>query len=151
MAKSDELCQLVENVLLRMDVTAAVSVVERGVTFAVSVESEDSPLLIGRKGEVLDALQTIVRMLAYRLDLGPEARIMVDVNAYRRQQEENLMSFVNETAQRVKTSGTAETLRPMTSYERHLVHEVVSDVEGIESVSVGEGAQRRVTIRPKEE
>lgn len=149
MSKSEQLVALVEKMLELLGVTATVKLQERGTTYVVNIETDDSALMIGRKGETLEALQLLVRLMAGKLELGEEARVMLDINAYRREQEENLLTFVNEVAERVKESGMAETLRPMSSYERHLVHEVVSHIDGVASESTGEGRDRRITIRPE--
>lgn len=146
---SQQLVALVEDLLQRLGVVGKVRVQDRQVAYVVSIETDDSALLIGRYGGTLDALQVIIRLLAYNLELG-EARITVDVNAYRRGREEELLNFVNEVAERVKATGVAEVLRPMSSYERHLVHEVVGQVDGLTTESTGEGLERRVTIRPAE-
>lgn len=149
MSKSDQLRELAEKLLGYLGVDGSVKVQERGSTYVVSIETEDSALLIGRKGETLDALQLVIRLMAQSFELGEESRVMLDINAYRRQREEDLLTFVNDVAERVKSTGQAETLRPMTSYERHLVHEVVGQVEGVVSESTGAGPDRRVTIRPE--
>lgn len=148
MSKADELQALAEELLRRLGVTGTVKVQERSQSYVVSIETDDSALMIGRRGETLEALQIIMRLLAHRLDLG-EHRLMLDINAYRRQREEDLLTFVNEVAERVKSTGLAETLRPMNAYERHLVHEVVGQVDGVVSESTGEGTERRITIRPE--
>jgi spoIIIJ-associated protein len=147
MPANERLSELVENLLKQMEVEGTVRVQDRDTTYLVSIDTEDSALMIGRFGETLDALQTIIRLLAYKLELG-DVRITVDVNAYRRGREEELLTFVDEVATRVKETGVAETLRPMSSYERHLVHEVVGQMDGLATESTGEGHDRRVTIRP---
>ena len=148
METSKQLIDLVEKLLSQMGIAGVVTVQERPGTFVVHVETEDSELLIGKTGETLDAFQAIIRLMSHRnLDLG-ETRLLVDVNSYRRQREEDLLTFVNEVANRVKETGTAETLRPMSSYERHLVHEVISQMEGLATESTGLGAERRITVRP---
>lgn len=148
MNAAEQLATMMEGILERLGVVGTVKVQDRGQSYVISVETEDSALLIGRRGETLDALQSILRLLAQKLELG-ETRIMVDVNSYRRTREEDLLNFINEVAERIKTTGMPETLRPMSSYERHLVHEVVGQIEGLTSESTGEGVDRRITIRPE--
>lgn len=148
MTKADELVALIEKLLTYLGVEASVKLQDRGRIYAINIETDDSALLIGRHGETLEALQLIARLVASRLDLGEDVRVMVDVNSYRRSREEDLLNSVNEAADRVLETGQAETLRPMTSYERHLVHEVVGQVADVVSESTGFGPDRRVTIRP---
>ncbi len=145
MPKNEQLTELVTNLLQHMGVKSTVRVQDRETAYFISIDTEDSALLIGRAGETLQALQAIVRLLAYKLELG-DVRIMVDVNAYRREREEELLTYVDAAANRVKDTGTSETLRPMTSYERHLVHEVIGQMDGLATESAGDGLERRVTV-----
>lgn len=147
MTTVQQLTELTEKLLGQLGVVGTVRVQDRETTYLISIDTEDSALLIGRYGETLEALQTIIRLLAYQLELG-EARLTVDVNAYRRGREEELLTFVDAVAERVKASALPETLRPMSSYERRLVHEVVGQMEGVATESSGEGQERRITIRP---
>ncbi len=147
MNASEQLKQLVEEIIKKLGVTATVDVVADEGHFRIKLESEDSALLIGRAGETLDALQLIVRLLAHQLQLG-EARIGLDINGYKSQKEDDFVQFIAGVAARVKESQLPETLRPMTSYERRLVHQTISEVSGLVSESTGEGPERRVTIRP---
>ncbi len=144
---SDELKRLVEAVLAKLGVEATVTIQDRETTYYVGIDSPDSSLLIGRAGETLEALQTVIRLMAYRLELG-EARLVIDVNAYRRNREEELITMVNEVGERVKQNGLPETLRPMSSYERRLVHQIIGEMGGLTTESWGEGTDRRITIRP---
>jgi len=143
-----DLERLTNDLLARLSVEGTVVVREGDATYLVTIETPDSALLIGRAGETLDALQTVIRLLARQLDLG-EARLTVDVNGYRRQKEEELIQFVHEVGQRVKETGRAETLRPMSSYERRLVHQLIGEIGGLVSESTGEGIDRRLTVRPE--
>ena len=143
----EQVKHLVETLLGKLGVEATVTVESHDMNYRVKVESPDSALLIGHGGETLTALQSIVRLLAYQIGLG-EARIMVDINGYRSAKEEDLKQFVRDVAARVKEKGQPETLRPMTSYERRLAHEVASEVDGVVSESSGEGEERRITIKP---
>lgn len=148
MTKRDEIIDLVQTVLRKLGVEGTVTAQEREGGYYISVETPDSALLIGRYGETLEALQFIVRILAQKLLLAGE-RLTLDVNAYRRQREEELLTFVTEVAERVKSTGMSETLRPMSSYERRLVHQVVDGMGGLTSGSTGEGPDRRITIQIK--
>lgn len=143
----EQLKHLVETLLTKLGVESTVVVETQDINYKIQIDSPDSALLIGHGGETLQALQSIIRLLAYQIGLG-EARIMVDINGYRSQKEDDLRQFVRDVAARVRESGVAETLRPMTSYERRLAHEVVGEAEGVVSESTGEGEGRRITIKP---
>jgi len=139
---------LAQELLAKLGVEATVEVRQQGERWVVAIDTVDSALLIGRNGETLTALEAIIRLLAYRQGL-IDTRIGVDINSYRRGREENLMTFVNEVAERVKATGQPETLRPMSAYERRMVHEVVGQIEGLVTESSGEGLERHITIRPQ--
>lgn len=147
MNEAETLQSIAQQLLTKLGVEARVEARQQGEGWVVAIETPDSALLIGRNGETLAALEVILRLLAYRQGL-IDARVGVDINSYRRGREESLMSFVNEVAERVKSTGRAETLRPMSAYERRLVHEVVGQIEGLATESTGEGTDRRITIRP---
>lgn len=148
MSESEKLQQLVDDVLSRLGLKASVEVEYEDGTYTVSIATEDSALLIGRAGETLKALQTIIRLLAYNV-LMNEERIVVDVNDYRKQKEEELRHYIKEIASRVKELKYPETLQAMSSYERRLAHQIVSEMGGLSSESSGEGEERRITIRPE--
>jgi spoIIIJ-associated protein len=147
MTTADQIKQLVETTLAKMAVEGTVVVTEQEMGYRVVIDSPESAQLIGRNGETLDALQTIIRLLSHQLGLA-ELRLTVDINGYRVQKEEDLIRFVKEVAARVVATGQPETLRQMTSYERRLAHQAASEVAGAVSESTGEGADRRITVRP---
>lgn len=147
MSTADQIKQLVETILAKMTVEGTVTVAEQEMGYRVLIDSPESARLIGRNGETLDALQTIIRLLSHQLGLA-ELRLSVDINGYRSQKEEDLVRFVKEVAARVVSTGQSETLRQMSSYERRLAHQAASEVAGVVSESTGEGTDRRITIRP---
>jgi spoIIIJ-associated protein len=80
--------------------------------------------------------------------LDERIRVLVDVGDYRKRQEDRLVERAREIAERVLRSGSEEQLDPMNPYERKLVHDVVAEFDGIESVSEGTDPDRFVVIRP---
>ena len=104
-------------------------------------------LLIGRHGQTLDAIQELARTAVGRR-LDDRIRVLVDVGDYRKRQEERLVEGAREVAERVQRSGTEEQLDPMNAYERKLVHDVVAEFEGLESISEGVDPDRFVVVRP---
>jgi spoIIIJ-associated protein len=73
--------------------------------------------------------------------------VLVDVGDYRKGQEERLIEGAREVAERVRRTGSEEKLDPMNAYERKLVHDVVAEFEGLESVSEGVDPDRFVVVR----
>ncbi|HEV8652432.1 MAG TPA: RNA-binding cell elongation regulator Jag/EloR [Actinomycetes bacterium] len=113
----------------------------------VNVEGPDLELLIGPDGETLIALQELTRLAVLR-QTQRRVRIMVDVDGYRARRQEELTAMSKATAERVIQTGRPERLRPMTPYERKIVHDAVAMVDGANTESVGEEPERSVIIRP---
>ncbi len=112
------------------------------------IEGEDAGLLIGRRGETLQALQFLVRMVVSR-QLGRKAFVMVDVEDYRQRRADMLRRLARRTAGRVASSGRSSALDPMTPGERRIVHMSLATHPRVKTESEGEGSQRRVVILPR--
>jgi spoIIIJ-associated protein len=108
--------------------------------------SESMGLLIGRHGATLDALQELVRASVQR-KTGERCRVLVDVEEYRRRRRSQVARRAHEVAHRVKKSGRSETLEPMSSFERKVVHDAVAEIGGLETMSEGDEPNRRVVVR----
>ncbi len=106
---------------------------------------EDLARLVGRRGEVLDALQELTR-LAVQQSTGDRSRLMLDIAGWRSGRRERLSSLGAEVAARVLETGEREVLKPMTPFERKIVHDAVSKVDGVRSESEGVEPNRRVVV-----
>jgi len=120
----------------------------RGEAWQVNIDSKNSGLLIGHFGETLNALQGVLRLVAGKL-AGQPVSLVVDVAGYKANKAKELEELALQMAENVKNSGYAQTLRPMNSYERRVVHVVLKDFPGIEAVSTGEEPYRCIEIKPK--
>jgi spoIIIJ-associated protein len=105
----------------------------------------DLTKLVGRRGEVLDALQELTR-LAVHHKTGERSRLMLDVAGWRRRRREELTAMGDKVARRVLATGQREELAPMTPFERKIVHDAVAAVEGVRSESEGVEPSRRVVV-----
>jgi spoIIIJ-associated protein len=140
-----------EGMLERMGIQASVEPNLEDGTMYVDVigpepDDEDMGLLIGRHGLTLEAVQELTRVVVAQRT-GQRARVVVDVEDYRKRQIDRLTERVREVAARVRRTGQSETLEPMNPFLRRVVHTAVAEVEGVDSASEGEGAERRVVIR----
>jgi spoIIIJ-associated protein len=114
----------------------------------VSIDGgRDLAKLVGRRGEVLDALQELTR-LAVQQATGVRSRLMLDVAGWRAKRREELSALGASAAQRVLESGEPESLAPMTPFERKIVHDAVAVVDGVESESEGIEPNRHVVVVP---
>ena len=112
----------------------------------VSIDgSDDLGKLVGRGGEVLDALQELTR-LAVHQKTGVRSRLMLDIASWRRRRREELAALGDKVARRVLESGEREELKPMTPFERKIVHDAVAAVSGVHSESEGVEPSRRVVV-----
>ncbi len=112
----------------------------------VSIDGgDDLTKLVGRKGEVLDALQELTR-LAVQQSTGDRSRLMLDIARWRADRRDRLARLGTEIAERVRKSGEREELDPMTPFERKIVHDAVAAVDGVVSESEGAEPKRRVVV-----
>ncbi|ORV88638.1 protein jag [Mycolicibacterium iranicum] len=105
----------------------------------------DLTKLVGRKGEVLDALQELTR-LAVHQKTGERSRLMLDIAQWRKRRRDELAALGEKVAQRVLQSGEREELSPMTPFERKIVHDAVAGIVGVHSESEGVEPSRRVVV-----
>jgi spoIIIJ-associated protein len=113
---------------------------------AVSIVGADLTHLVGERGEVLDALQELTRLAVYR-ETGERSRLMLDISGHRAARRRELEELAATTAAQVKASGEQAALRPMTPFERKVVHDAVA-AAGLTSESEGVEPRRYVVILP---
>lgn len=111
----------------------------------LNIEGEGLGVIIGRRGETLDAIQYLTSLVANRLG-GEYTRITIDSGDYRSKREQTLKQLAQKLARTVAKTGRSSTLEPMNPYERRVIHSVVSKCEGVVSKSIGEEPNRRVVI-----
>lgn len=114
-----------------------------------NIHTNENPLLIGVKGKTLDALQVLVRNLlqTYCKD---NLVVNVDVGDYRDHRKHQLEVLATKTAKEVARTKVAAKLKPMSSYERRIIHNKLSDWRDVYTESEGEGTNRAVVIKPKQ-
>lgn len=113
---------------------------------AVSIVGADLSQLVGRDGEVLEALQELTRLAVYR-ETGERSRLMLDIGGYRAEQRRRLVGLATRMIEKVKATGESVALDPMTSFERKVVHDAVA-AAGLVSESEGAEPRRHVVILP---
>ncbi|HEY2098064.1 MAG TPA: R3H domain-containing nucleic acid-binding protein [Pseudonocardia sp.] len=115
----------------------------------VSVDGgEDLARLVGDRGAGLEALQELTR-LAVQQATGTRSRLMLDVAGWRVARRAELAELGKQTAQDVLNTGEPVRLRPMTPFERKVVHDAVAGIRGVFSESEGEDPRRRVVVFPR--
>lgn len=119
---------------------------ERTYVSVVTEEGQDSELdvLVGPGGEVLEALQELVR-LSVLSATDRRSRLVLDVAGYREQRAQTLREMADHAVAQVRSSGDSVHLQPLSAYERKIVHDAVA-AAGMHSESEGEGAERHIVI-----
>ena len=114
-------------------------------TIYVNLTGEKLGMLIGRRGETLDAIQHIAN---YAMNHSGEKRVHISVDAenYRSKREESLQRLAEKVAAKVLKYRKNMTLEPMNSYERHVIHTALQDYEGVSTFSTGTEPNRRIVV-----
>ena len=114
-------------------------------TILVDINGAASGMMIGYRGETLNALQTILSSIANN-GSDEKIKLILDIENYRAKREKVLEELAQKVAKTVLKTGKSVTLEPMTPYERKIIHNALQSFEKIENHSIGEGDNRRVVI-----
>ena len=118
----------------------------------VNIEGEDLGLLIGPRGQTMNAIQDLARITLQKRAAGSwEGHVHVDVNGYRAKRRAALVTFVEKVAADVVDSGKPKALEPMPSSDRKIVHDTVNGIDGVHTTSEGHEPRRWVMIAPDED
>ena len=112
------------------------------------ITSEENPILIGRGGKTLEAIQTLVRCIV-NADKEDEYQVAVDCGGYKESRNKHLEIIATKTAKEVAQTKIEAHLEPMNSFERRIVHEKLADWRDVYTESEGEGKDRHVVIKPR--
>lgn len=113
---------------------------------SVSIAGGNLSVLVGKDGEVLDALQELTRLAVHAVT-GERSRLMLDVDGFRANRKSELVVAAERAAEQVKLTGVAVSMEPMNPFERKVVHDAIANL-GLSSESEGEEPNRRVVILP---
>ena len=139
---------LVERVLDELDLDGEVEISEDEDTIVASVEGDDDyGLLIGRRGQTIDALQLLCYQAAF-LGMQERKRVIVDAAGYRERRRETLIARADRAAEQAESSGRPIEMDPMSAQERRVVHEHLKERAGIETYSEGDEPNRCVMVAP---
>lgn len=139
---------IVDRVLDEIDLDAEVEVTESEDEIVATIDGADElGILIGRRGQTLDALQ----LLCYRaasMGVTDRKRVTLDAAGYRERRRELLEEEAEIAAERAARKGEAVRLEPMSASERRMVHEVLKDRRDVETYSEGDEPERRIVVAP---
>lgn len=138
------------DVFEKMNVSADIVIEEEeNDTIALKIQGKDSGIIIGRRGETLDALQYLASLVVNK-DKQGYRRVVLDIENYRQKREETLVKLANRLANRVVKYKKNVTLEPMNPYERRIIHSTLQNDKYVETYSVGDDPNRKVVIALKQ-
>ena len=149
LAKENDAAIFLSDLLRNMKIEATVEAAETEDGLRLNILSATDGLLIGRRGETLDALQYIVSLYMNkdRKENGYR-RVSVDTEGYRARREETLRRLARKNAAQVARTGRSVAMEPMNPYERRVLHSALQGFKGVTTHSEGEEPNRRVIITP---
>lgn len=138
---------ILEQVADALDVEGVIGVDENDERILGTIDAEDVGLLIGRRGQTIDAVQLLCYRAAFR-GLQERKRVVVDAAGYRQRRRDNVERQAERAAERALQTGKEIELEPMTATERKMVHDHLAERSGIETFSEGDEPERCVIVAP---
>ena len=140
--------EVLENILERFGAETSVLTEEDSESITLNIKGDGSGILIGRKGQTLDAFQYVVNKIVHRM---PEVtkQVIVDTEGYRQRRKETLIDLAKRLSEQAKTKGRPVSTSPLNPFERRIIHLAIQDDEELSTQSKGDGIYRSVVISPK--
>ncbi len=135
-----------EELFDKMGFEATIDIVEDEEITRINIESSNSGVIIGRRGETLDALQFLTSLVVNRNNTTYK-KIILDTEDYRKKREITLEKLADRLAFKVEKTGRSMSLEPMNPYERRIIHSSLQKNNKVETYSVGEDPNRKVVIK----
>lgn len=145
----EKAAQLVEKVLDIMGIDATTEITKKDGKTVITVNSENSSSLIGYRGEVLDALQTLAGAMA-NVGKNDYEKVVVDCENYRDRREETLIKLAHKLEQKATETRREVILEPMSPFERRIIHTALADSQTVTTTSNGKEPDRHVVIIPND-
>ncbi|MCL1848298.1 MAG: protein jag [Clostridiales bacterium] len=146
--QEDKTYRFISDVTRLMGIETEIDRKENEEAIQYSLNGPRMGLIIGRRGETLDALQYLSSIVSGRDREYPRKRILVDAEDYRKRREETLVRLATRLATKAKRSGRRVVLEPMNPQERRVIHTALEKDPGVSSLSEGEEPYRRLVIYP---
>ncbi len=141
----------VRDLLEKMNIEAKIYLIdEDDEQIIIEIESPDSAIVIGKKGQTLEAIQTLVNVTMNR-SFNKWTKIIIDVGNYRDKRKAILLNIAHKAASDVKKSGKPILLEPMNPFERRIIHMCLKDDKLVTTESEGDGLLKKVRVFYKEE
>lgn len=140
--------EVLENILERFGAETSVLTEEDSESITLNIKGDGSGILIGRKGQTLDAFQYVVNKIVHRM---PEVtkQVIVDTEGYRQRRKETLIDLAKRLSEQAKTKGRPVSTSPLNPFERRIIHLAIQDDADLTTQSKGDGIYRSVVISLK--
>jgi spoIIIJ-associated protein len=146
----NDICtKILTKILELMNIKAEIIPTQTKETINLEIKTEDTGILIGKRGQTLNALQDIISLMVSKSGAELRKRIVLDTEDYRRRRNEVLTNLAKKSAQDVIAKRQEIELEPMIPQERYIIHSTLQNHPKVTTQSRGEGIERRVVILPK--
>lgn len=146
---AERACDFLQGVLERMGITADIDVNDGDDKIVLEIQTADPEVVIGRKGQVVDALQHLVSKVVYRERAGEKGKpIVVDAGGYREKHVQRLQALAQRMGEKALATQSIVELSPMSAHDRRIVHMAIAEIPGLSSRSEGEGDDRHILVVP---
>ena len=140
--------EVLENILQRFGFETSIEVLEDDDCVTLNIKGDGSGILIGRKGQTLDALQYVVNKIVHRSP-NVTKQVIVDTEGYREKRKETLIDLAKRLSEQAKTREGPVSTSPLNPFERRIIHLAIQDDDELTTQSTDEGIYRSVVISPK--
>lgn len=137
-----------QDILRLLEVEATVELKEDSERILLNIQGDGSGLLIGRKGQTLDAMEYLINKIVHK-DAEDKKRIVVDTEDYRFRREDSLVKLAQRLGEKAKSLGRPVTISPMSAHDRRIIHLALQDDKTLRTWSTGTGLYRKVIISPE--
>ncbi|OPJ58671.1 RNA-binding cell elongation regulator Jag/EloR [Clostridium oryzae] len=146
---SYEAKKFLSEILDNMNVKAEISIQDEDNLLKIDLSGPNMGIIIGYRGETLDALQYLVSLVVNKDQSQEYKRVVLDTENYRSKREDTLRRLAEKTAYKVKKAGRSFKLEPMNPYERRIIHAALQNDSSVETFSEGDEPYRRVVVTLK--
>lgn len=140
--------KLIKDIINTMNLKVELDIEEKDSVLSINMRGPELGILIGRRGETLDALQFLVN-LSVNKNKEVRRKIIIDVEGYRNRREETLQKLAVKLANKARQRGRSVVLEPMSSQERRIIHTALQGRDDIYTFSEGNEPYRKIIISPK--
>lgn len=134
-----------DNLFFAMGMKVDIETEEGDGTLDIKLSGDDMGIIIGKRGDTLDAIQYLTSLAVNRSG-GEYTKVSIDTENYREKRKEALINLANRVAEKVSRTGRRHTFEPMNPYERRVIHSALQNHESVHTYSIGEEPNRKVVI-----